>query len=106
MKNFRVMISNRVSVKARSVLFAQVAKKIMRLPLSQADKSTALTHISADAQGISDAMNRVTGALVAPFNLAAALYVLYRQVGKVTALIVAPCFCTCLISTSYPCMQL
>lgn len=89
------MISNRVAVQSRTVLFAQVTKKIMRLPLSEADKSTALTHISADAMGISDAMNRVSGALVGPLNLGVALYALYGMVGKVLCLIVAPCFRTC-----------
>lgn len=63
----------------------------MRLPVSKADKSTALTHISADVDGITNPINRLPGSLVAPFQLAAALYSIYTVVGKAAVLCVPPC---------------
>lgn len=63
----------------------------MHLPLSKADKSTALTHISADAEAISAAINRMPGTFIAPFYLAVALYALYRLAGKVMVLAIPPC---------------
>lgn len=62
----------------------------MRLPMSTADKSTALTHISADVEGIIVAVNLLPGTFVAPFYLAVALYTLYLVVGKVLSLAVIP----------------
>lgn len=78
-------------MKVRSIIFALVAKKVMRLPISKADKSTALTHISADADGITTPMNRLPSSIVATFTLAAAIYSLYTVVGKVVVLCIPPC---------------
>lgn len=75
----------------RSTAFAQVTKKVMRLPTSQADKSTALSHISADAEGILFAVNMLPNALTAPFYMGAAIYALYLVVGKVVSLAAIPC---------------
>ena len=84
-------MTNLAAVRVRSTLFAQVTKMIMRLPTSEADKSTALTHISADADGIVDAVNTLPSVFTAPFYMGAALYSLYLVVGKVVSLAVIPC---------------
>lgn len=62
----------------------------MRLPISKVDKSTALTHISADVEGIIAPIDLLPPTFVAPFYLAVGLYVLYENIGKAAALIVPP----------------
>lgn len=89
-KNAQTTITNQVAVKCRNTIFSQVTKKVLRLPASKADKSTALTHISADAEGIIASIDGIPITLVAPLYLAAGLYALYHSVGKVVALIVPP----------------
>lgn len=89
-KNITAALTNRAAVKIRSTVFAQVIRKVMRLPMSTADKSTALTHISADVEGIVVAVNLLPSTFVAPFYLGVAIYTLYLVVGKVLSLAVIP----------------
>lgn len=111
------MITNRIAVRCRSTIFSQITKKVLRLPISKTDKSTALTHISADAEGIINSIEGLPMTLVAPFYVGVGLYVLYTVVGKVVALVVPPVFRKCpgmvralfnLINVSFPrciCLQ-
>lgn len=109
-KNMTTSMINRTAVKIRSTVFAQVTRKVIHLPLSKAEKSTALTHISADVEGINVAVNVLPDTFVAPFYLGVALYALYLVVGKVVSLAVIPCtrksrialeFSECTISDYY-----
>lgn len=56
--------------------------------MSKADKSTALTHISADVEGMLAPVDFLPSAIVAPFYLATGIYVLYTNIGKAAALVV------------------
>lgn len=72
---------NVTSTRLRSVLVSQVLKKNLRLPASKAFEAGALTHISADVEGILGIIRAIHELWIGIIGLGIGLYILWTLVG-------------------------
>lgn len=75
-------LANLTSTRLRGMIVGQIVKKNIRLPAVKATEAAALTHISADIEGILDSIRTVHDLWIGLLELAIGLYILSTIVGQ------------------------
>lgn len=74
-------LSNTTATRLRGIISSQILKKTLRLRSHKAADAAALTHISADVDGVLDVVRTVHDLWIGIIELAIGLYLLWTIVG-------------------------
>ncbi|CEJ94182.1 hypothetical protein VHEMI09730 [[Torrubiella] hemipterigena] len=83
-------LANFTATRLRGMIVGQILKKNLRLAATTAAEAAALTHISADIEGILDSIRMVHDLWIGLLELAVGLYILSTIVGKAFFLPLVP----------------